>query len=585
MFMNKPQGDALAAKVDDAPTPSWGTWEELILAFAVNRHGTASWDSIASELRKRTSEPNLSYTPNICRSKYLDLKRRFVVAPNRDSDATAGGGDGKSGGDESAAPLLEELRKLRVAELRREVERYDLNIEYCFVMESAGGGGEGIDKDRLSVNESNSTDPAAEKSKTGEKESEPAGTGVDEVGRDQADQEPAELTPEPDRKSGRADSCNGSSNSIEKSDRRAKEEPATDSAESGGGGEAAKESSDVQSTASRSRKEGGGDTVQRGSTGSDGREHEDHKLSAQSQPLVDFIQSVLAHNLGSIFQRRLRSQETSKYQKLILQHMDLETVETKLRRGFYSGSRAEFFRDILLLVNNAIVFFPNNSLESNAALEIRALVAKEISRETPKPESGKQISLQNLSKNVESTDPSNPSKLKTRLSGSLKMCRQRSSVADEKDYTRKRTMDNRFSSATTPANTRRNSKNNNNSDNTNQSNSNSSNTKSDSKKRGATNFLNRMNKGSNSGDLLDALKNTPLTSGEGSGKGGEKKVQVTRRSTAEERLAKEKGIPGKRNVGRPPKRAAVVAAPPAAAAGKRGREKIENEQKKRIRKI
>ncbi|CAA0842806.1 DNA-binding bromodomain-containing protein [Striga hermonthica] len=609
--MIKPDGDALAAKVDDAPTPSWGTWEELVLAFAVNRHGTASWDSIASELQKRTSEPNLSFTPNNCRSKYLDLKRRFVVAPNRDSD-------GLGGADESAAPLLEELRKLRVAELRREVERYDLNIESLELKvkrmeeererslrgksaadpesksedkrkevepELAGGGGEGIDKDRLSVNESNSTDPAAEKSKTGEKESEPLGTGADEIRRDQEDQEPAELTPEPDRKSGRADSCNGSSNSIEKSDRRAKEEPATDSAESGGGGEAAKESSDVQSTASRSRKEeGGGDTVQRGSTGSDGREHEDHILSAQSQPLVDFLQTVLAHKLGSIFQRRLRSQETSKYQKLILQHMDLETMETKLRRGRYSGSRAEFFRDILLLVNNAIVFFPKNSLESNAALEIRALIAKEISRKTPKPESGKQISLQTLSKKVEPNDPSNSSKLQTRLPSSLKMCRQRSSVADEKDskkVTRKWTMDNRFSSATTPANTRRNSKNNNSSDNTNQSNSNSSNAKSDSKKRGAANFLNRMNKGSNSGDLLDALKNTPLTSGEGSGKGGEKKVQVTRRSTSEERLAKEKGSPGKRNVGRPPKRAAAAAA----AAGKRGREKTVNEQRKRMRKI
>ncbi|KAG6399530.1 hypothetical protein SASPL_141011 [Salvia splendens] len=110
--MTKPDG--LAPDTNDDVSPAaWGTWEELLLAFAVNHHGTASWDSISSELQKRTSNPNLCLSAHGCRSKYLDLKRRFVVT-NGDFEA------GKSNADESG-PLLDELRKLRVAELRREV--------------------------------------------------------------------------------------------------------------------------------------------------------------------------------------------------------------------------------------------------------------------------------------------------------------------------------------------------------------------------------------------------------------------------------------------------------------------------------
>ncbi|GFP79815.1 hypothetical protein PHJA_000124900 [Phtheirospermum japonicum] len=682
--MTKPDGVAPEAKDDDV-SPSWGTWEELILAFAVNRHGTASWDSIASELQKRTSDPNLSLTAHNCRSKYLDLKRRFVAAPNDDV------GGGKSSAEESAAPLLEELRKLRVAELRREVQRYDLNIESLELRvksleeeregssrreksesdlenrseeekrdaepeaEPASGGepvvGDEMEKDQLSVNESNSTDPGAEKLITSEKEPEPAGTGAEEVRQDRTGktiEEPAELKPEPDRKSLRADSCNGSSNSIEKSDRKAKDEPVTDSAdlveseaESDGGGEAAKENSDVQSTASRSRKEEGSDKVRRGNTSGDEREHEDQsravkELSAESQPLFDFLQAIRAHKFGSTFERRLRSQETSKYHKLILQHMDLETVETRLREGWYAGSRIKFFRDLLLLINNALVFFGKKSAEANAANELRLLISKEISNKKAKSDSssGKQASLQSLSMSKkDEAEPSNSLMLKPRISGSLIVCRKRSSIAakastpssdkkkeqtsspaDEKNsrkqsvdanepkITKKRTRDNRFSSSA-PANTKKNGKNNNN----NQANNNNtkqqqqqqqqqgkgggssseppksenkkSQTGSDSKKRGAASFLNRMKQGSsssnnnnnnNNGVLLDALKNTPLTNEGSAGKGlseqkknenvkrGEKKEQVTRRSTAETRQTKEKekekGSPGKKNVGRPPKR-------------------------------
>lgn len=110
--MTKPDGIPAAAAAA-------GTSEDLLLAFAVNRHGTHAWDAIASELHKRI--PALSLTSQNCRSMYLDLKRRFL-------DGLPDDGDTKSGA------LLEELRNLWVAELRREVQRYDINIEYSFTM-------------------------------------------------------------------------------------------------------------------------------------------------------------------------------------------------------------------------------------------------------------------------------------------------------------------------------------------------------------------------------------------------------------------------------------------------------------------
>ncbi|KAH6794653.1 hypothetical protein C2S52_005130 [Perilla frutescens var. hirtella] len=719
--MTKPDG--VAPETNDDVSPAWGTWEELLLAFAVNRHGTAAWDSIASELQKRISDPNLSLTAQNCRLKYLDLKRRFVVK-NGDLEGEDGR-DEKSNGEESA-PLLEELRKLRVAELRREVQRYDLNIESLELkmkrmeeereknvrrekseadleikvdekrdcepeavpaagVEPPASTGE-LEKDQLSVNESNSTDPEAEKLRTGEEGTDPAGAVGEDVGNDrtgQTSEEPAELKTEPDQKSVREDSCNGSSNSIEEPDRKAKAEPVAGSAElaeseaesDGGGAEATKENSDVQSSASRSRKEEGSDKVRRGSTSGDEREHEDQsravkELNAESQPLVDFLQAIRAPKLGSIFERRLRSQETSKYQKLILQHIDLETVETRLKEGWYSGSAIKFFRDLLLLVNNALVFFSKNSAEANAAAEIRRLISKEVSHKHAKSDSssGKQISLQSLSMpKKEEADPSPSLMLKPRISGSLIVCRKRSSIAkasasssgtdkkkelttpllaEEKDtkqqrsqpsgdaeepkITKKRTRD-RFPAAS--ANNTKKSGKNQASNNVKQNSAaepgkqqgkggsssqhaeakgdnKKSQSTSDSKKRGAANFLNRMKQGSssNNGVLLDALKNTPLTSESTAGKGGsdqkknenakrgeKKEPAATRRSTEtrqtkEKEKEKEKGSPGKRNVGRPPKRGAAPPPPPPSL-GKRGRDRGEPEAaaskqpKKRTRKL
>jgi len=75
------------------------------------------------------------------------------------------------------------------------------------------------------------------------------------------------------------------------------------------------------------------------------------------------------------------------YKDMIRQHMDLEAIQTRLEQGSYSPSNLLFFRDLLLLFNNALVFFPKHSVESLTAHKIRSLVMDEMRKDTQKSDS------------------------------------------------------------------------------------------------------------------------------------------------------------------------------------------------------
>nr|XP_016472903.1 PREDICTED: uncharacterized protein LOC107794870 [Nicotiana tabacum] len=642
--MAKPDGTV--EKSSEEEESRWGTWEELLLACAVNRYGTKSWDSVAVELQKRSTAPARLLSPHNCRLKYLDLKRRYSNKCNGNGNVND---DDEDKEKTVCVPLLEELRKLRVAELRREVERYDLSIvslqlkkrrleeerERSLQQTENGesksdlvknewrgannekfeeteigikpedksspelvaadeASEEASDKDQQSVNESSSTDPkhscSLKNSAENEDKAEPVRTGTVKT-------EPLQtgsIKEEPDKcgeeRPVREDSCNGSSDSVEKPPVGVtmKVEPVSESpelvesmAESKGGEEGTKENSDVQSSVSKSRKKLD-DIVVGGCSSGDEREKENRspavkEIPVESQPLIVFLEKIRSHKLGSMFERRLESQEAENYSNLIRQHVDLEMVQTWLENGRYISCKSKFFRDLLLLVSNAIVFFKKNSSEFVAATELRQLILKEISRTKAKSYSlsDKQTSLKSASlSQKEITKPSDSLLLKTNISGSMIVCRKRSSItakaspsssggdkkreqtitrpaeklvvdtlqqpsqlatnAGENRITKKRTRD-RFASGSASLN-----KNDKSRPNTTsiknlaavvdknqgeresssqhpQSKSESRNDQSntDVKKRGVANFLNRMKQSSssNSGLLLDALKSRPLSSG------------------------------------------------------------------------
>ncbi|XP_052727165.1 uncharacterized protein LOC108334234 isoform X2 [Vigna angularis] len=375
---------------------AWGTWEELLLAFAVNRHGFKDWDTVAMEVQSRATR--LLATARHCEQKFHDLSRRFADQCN--DGVTPPQHDGEATGDNSDhVPWLDELRKLRVDELRREVQRRDdsimsLQLEVKRLEEEKAkendgkdgekpdlavpgevrpendktGGeveevgpansgpertanadkmlpttGDESDRENQSVNESNSTGSRFDKTGEGDAklkvEPDPVQTGSKEV--------------DPVARKGKPvgeESNNGSYDALAKvptcesvppSDER-KVEQDDDSSElhdsvahSGEGG--TRESSEVQSSASLTRKR---KTRRRKDvSGGDGRGGgastlpENEEVAVKSEPLVGILELIKGHEHCSLIESRLESQlESDRYKDIVKQPLDMETIQSRIQK-------------------------------------------------------------------------------------------------------------------------------------------------------------------------------------------------------------------------------------------------------------
>uniref|UniRef100_A0A803LFT7 Bromo domain-containing protein n=1 Tax=Chenopodium quinoa TaxID=63459 RepID=A0A803LFT7_CHEQI len=591
--------------------------EELLLACAVQRHGIDAWDSVSRELQNRTSFSH--FTPLICQQKYRDLKRRFA------SDIA-----GEIAGDD-AGLWLEELRRLRVAELRRDLQRYDLSIvSLQLKVKKLKEERESNVKEEIKEEREKISDP---------KKIEERETEIDEVKTSEA--EPDEpVGTEPGRASEPVggeedDSCNGSSNSKEE---RRSEQERRERVDSGELVESVAESRDDGGC-------GGGGCREKKigvfSGNSSGEENQSPAVKANGEgklrSLVEFLDVVRARKLGSFFERRLESQENPKYTNLIKQHIDLETIQRRLEEGQYSDCQTKFYRDLMLLINNAIVFFTKRSSEHKAALELRQLLNKQFQPHLSSPQDHKS----RPSKPVQPAPLPKPTKPEANqadlkqpsltVNGLVIACRKRSSIAgkssrgvsekrepapvtppDEKAsigemvkqqrekasstsfnaVTKKRTRDQSFGS-------RSSSSRNNSNPNPNtpiSSKGESSEVKADKKKPSPGNSSNKVKQvsGSASGKtlFLQSLKNSDKRktgNGDSSGnvKSDRRKDEGPQKGSGS-KLSKEKTgkeereSPGNRSSSRPPKRAAAIA-----AMGKRGRDggsvDVESHSKKRQR--
>ena len=358
----------------------WGTLEELLLACAVSRHGTSSWESVASEVQSRSPSAAARLTPTSCRLRFRLLHRRFAAVADED-----GGGEPDPNAAVSDA-WVDELRKLRVAELRREVERYDLSIG------SLQSKVKRLKEERERSLSGETTPAFKDERETGNESPEEAGgeNGLsgEASARSCKESNSSDLKPPPGHDSGGA-AADGDAEAKDEpaaGDMAAKDEASGESAAGSKEADAVKESSDVQSSASPSRKRrrrlrkvGGGDVASTSAPVP--------LPAAEAQPLLAFLESVRTSKSGAVFERRLESQESGKYKGTIRRHVDLEIIRSRLESGGASGgpdsacyaSASEFYRDLLLLCANALVFFPRGSPEHAAATRTRALVSKRIS--------------------------------------------------------------------------------------------------------------------------------------------------------------------------------------------------------------
>ncbi|XP_040383404.1 uncharacterized protein LOC102706783 [Oryza brachyantha] len=363
----------------------WGTLEELLLACAVSRHGTGSWDSVAMEVQTRSplaARPGL--TPTSCRLRFRQLHRRFSVAGDGGAAAAAAGEEEEEEDEEADGPdasaadgWMDELRRLRVAELRREVERCDLSIGTLQTKVKRlredrersihGGGGGGGDGE------------AKQEAANGDEL-----LSSEEPGRSCRESNSTDLKP-PTR---------AGDHSVKE-----EEHEAAAGAKQQASGEsvaASKESSDLRSSASLCRrrhrrcKPGGTDED------ADGEEASaPPPLARSSSQLLAGLLDTFASRFASLLERLHECQESDAYRGAIRRHVDIEMVRRRLdaaAAGEGGGCRyypaAELYRDLLLLCTNALVFFPRAGPEHGAAGEARALVFASLSLREPKQEPG-----------------------------------------------------------------------------------------------------------------------------------------------------------------------------------------------------
>ena len=62
---------------------------------------------------------------------------------------------------------------------------------------------------------------------------------------------------------------------------------------------------------------------------------------------------------------------------MILQHMDIDTIRSRIASGSITTAK-EIFRDLLLLANNALVFYSKTTREYKSALLLRDIVTKSL---------------------------------------------------------------------------------------------------------------------------------------------------------------------------------------------------------------
>lgn len=308
----------------------WGTLEELLLAFAVCRHGTASWDSVATEVQARSplaARPRL--TPGSCRLRFHQLHRRFSVGGRAEEEAEVGP-------EASAADgWLDELRRLRVAELRREVERCDLSI------------GTLQSKVELMKEERERSLSSGE--------AKPEGVTGDENLSSE----------EPGRSCRESNSTDLKRPGVAKAEEAAKEELSGESKES------------AVSLQCRRRKVAAGE-----------------ESEESQQPLAALLDRVAAR-FGPVFDQLQESKESASYRGTIRRHVDLEAMRRKLDAAAGYPSSAELYRDLLLLCANAAVYLPRHAPDhAAAALNALRLVSAQVSaslREPPQPPNKREL--------------------------------------------------------------------------------------------------------------------------------------------------------------------------------------------------
>ncbi|XP_031249481.1 uncharacterized protein LOC116107339 [Pistacia vera] len=355
----------------------WGTWEELLLGGAVLRHGTRDWNLVAAELRARTVCP-YTFTPEVCKARYEDLQQRFS----------------------GRKAWFEELRKQRMAELRRALALSENSIgslESKLETLKAERGNDCHVGYFSSQTESpvpfQKSEAVVSSSKETSKDGLSAGSFTREIRTNwspesqipaAAPAEEMDAKPEVSQSSEQEKVssiekltdivCGGQIGTLRRRRGKRKRKFCNRDIKEGSVGE-----SDVWGvtdtlTASRCKENSTSESghISR-SCGVDDQSGSPRK--DRIEDLRSTFESVAQNEGASVFRHRLDSQKRGRYKKMILRHMDFDTIRSRISSHSITSVK-ELFRDLLLLTNNAVVFYSKNTREYKSALQLRAFVIK-----------------------------------------------------------------------------------------------------------------------------------------------------------------------------------------------------------------
>ncbi|KAF3451541.1 hypothetical protein FNV43_RR07636 [Rhamnella rubrinervis] len=368
----------------------WGTWEELLLGGAVLRHGNHDWNVVAAELGARTLCPFI-FTPSVCKSKYEDLQQRYS----------------------GSKTLFEELRKKRMAELRQALEVSEDSIGSLETKLETLKADEG-DHGQINCGSNQTESPLPfQKSKGFESSSKEtskdglsAGSFTLETRTSWSSecQIPAAVLAEEiqtklealhsfeqDKVSiieKLAENAYGrQGGTVKKRRGKRKRKDCSRDAKEGSVGESGLLDSTDAVTVSQC-KENSADAVavswtKENSTtdccevsrSSGSNDQTGGSVKEGIDDLMRVFSSILEHKSASSFRRRLDSQKRGRYKKMIRRHMDFDTLRSRITSRSIMSVK-EVFRDVLLLANNALVFYSKNTREHKSALLLRDFTTK-----------------------------------------------------------------------------------------------------------------------------------------------------------------------------------------------------------------
>lgn len=362
----------------------WGTWEELLLGGAVLRHGTRDWNVVAAELRARTVCP-YTFTPEVCKAKYEDLQQRYS----------------------GSRAWFEELKKTRVAELKNALERSEDSIgsleSKLEVLKAEKN--EKNDKCENGLESPVSNVPSKKlkilervesSTKETSKDGLSAGSFTHETRTNWSleSQVPArsandnETKPEVSQSTEQAKISNLDNLALalyegqlgcckkRRGKRKRKDCSRRNIKEAASVGESdLLDSADVVSWCKESSTSNCGE-VAKSSVDVDDQKNKNSKKPG-AEDMVKILDSIFETKGASAFRRRLDGQKRGRYKKTIRRHMDFDTIRSRISNQTIK-STVELFRDLLLLTNNALVFYSKNTREYKTALLLREIVTKKM---------------------------------------------------------------------------------------------------------------------------------------------------------------------------------------------------------------